>query len=172
MLKLTVTNKLQPAIAKFRSRLQDKIITAMGTAVQVVIGRTVSTYMRDAKDEPARRSPLDKGPLRIVTGRLVRSLTGARTGTNQPESIYRIQSGGGDVTVTFGSVVPYAAIHEYGGTIDRLARSVISTRATIPAHTITIPGRPYLGPALNDESDTVVNLFDVEIQELAREVGL
>ena len=158
-LRLVVNNKLSPALEKFRGKLQDRIITAAGTAVQLVIARSVTQFMRDAKGEPKRRSPLDGGPLRIVSGRLARSLTGARTGTNQPESIYRVASGAGDVKVTFGSAVPYAAIHEYGGRAGRGLAAVI-------------PGRPYLGPALSIESGEVINLFDLELQKLAREVDL
>ena len=159
MLRLTVTNKLSPALEKFRTRLQDRIVTAAGTAVQLIIARSVTDYMRDAKGEPLRRSLLDKGPLRIVTGRLVRSLTGARTGTNQPESIYRVATSSGDVNVTFGSSVPYAAIHEFGGQAGR-------------GLAVTIPGRPYLGPTLLAEEGEVINLFDLELQRLANEVDL
>lgn len=159
MLRLTVNNQISPALEKFASRIQDRIISAAGVAVQVVIARSVTQFMRDAAGEPARRSPIDKGPLRIVTGRLARSLTGARTGTNEPESIYRIATESGSVQITFGSQTPYAAIHEFGGLAGR-------------GHTASIPGRPYLGPALELESGEVINLFDRELQELAREVGL
>ena len=159
MLKITVENRLSPALAKFSSQLRDRIISAAGVAVQVVIARSVTQFMRDARGEPLKRSPLDNGPLRIVTGRLARGLTGARSGTREPESIYRVESGGGDVKVVFGTSVPYANIHERGGQAGRNL-------------SVTIPGRPYLGPALELESGNVVNLFDLEIQKLADEVGL
>lgn len=159
MLRLTVTNKLSPALRKFGSQLNDRVISAAGTAVQLVIARSITDFMRDARGEPKRRSPLDGGPLRIVSGRLARSLTGARTGTSEPESIYRVASGAGSVNVTFGSATPYAAIHEFGGMAGR-------------GHFATIPGRPYLGPALLAEEGEVINLFDVELQKLANEVGL
>lgn len=74
-----------------------------------------------------------------------------------------------------GSPVPYAAIHQMGGTIDQPARAAKIYRmkdadgtvgrrferrdkanhvtdVTIPAHRITIPARPYLGIGPNDEA--------------------
>ncbi|MDB4726330.1 hypothetical protein OAF54_02745 [bacterium] len=159
MLKLTVKNDISPALSKFSNQLSDRFITAGGTAVQLILARSLTDFMRDAKGEPKRRSPLDGGPLRIVSGRLARSLTGARTGTNAPESIYRVISTADNVAITFGSAVPYAAIHEYSGMAGR-------NRGTF------IPGRPYLSPALLIEENDVIQLFDREVQALANEVGL
>lgn len=70
--------------------------------------------------------------------------------------------------VEIGSPVVYAAIHQLGGTIQRPERQakvymagrrfVKKTQAnqdrdvTIPAHSITIPARPYLGLSRDDET--------------------
>lgn len=159
MLKVTVNNEVSPALLKFGSELESRLIEAAGTGWTMIAGRAIGEYMRDAKGEPARRSPGDKGPLRIVTGRLARSLIGARKDGNSPESVYRIQTGSGQVTVTFGSAVPYAAIHEFGGMAGR-------------ALSVAIPGRPYLGPSINELSGEVTNVFDVELTKLASELGL
>jgi phage gpG-like protein len=50
--------------------------------------------------------------LRIASGRLFRSLA-----RNNAENIYNLSIAGGTAEVEYGTKVPYAAIHEYGGTI-------------------------------------------------------
>lgn len=118
-------------------------------------GRAIGTYMKDAKGH-GRRSPMDAGPLRIVSGRLARSL--ATRGTTQdtggqPEGIMEITVSGSTVTLTKGSKVPYAAIHEYGGTAGRLRRA-------------RIPARPYLRPALTDELPAITAKAKEELLEV------
>lgn len=76
--------------------------------------------------------------------------------------------------VRVGSPLPYAAIHQLGGTIQKPA----STRwmsgrrfakrseaedgreVQIPAHKITIPARPYLGPTRDDEEGILEDAQD------------
>lgn len=160
MLKVVIDNKVSPALDKYADRLVAVISEGMGDASRVVIGRAIGDYMRDIlPGEPKKRSPDDAGPLRIVTGRLARGLTGARKGGENPESIYRFETSPGQYKLTFGTRVPYAAIHEFGGMAGR-------------GHKVRIPGRPYLGPALQDETPTIINLFDQKLQQLAVEVGL
>jgi len=56
--------------------------------------------------------------------------------------------------VRIGSAVPYAAIHQLGGTINRPARQgKLFNRSDVKvrAYTITIPARPYLGVSKDDE---------------------
>lgn len=160
MLKVVVENNISPALDKYADRLVSVLAEGLGDASRLVVGTAIGEYMRDIlPGEPKRRSPTDAGPLRIVTGRLARSLTGARKDGGNPESIYRFQSSPGVYQLTFGSRVPYAAIHEYGGQAGR-------------GHKVRIPGRPYLGPALQEQTGAIVNLFDVKLQALAAEVGL
>lgn len=62
-----------------------------------------------------------------------------------------------------GSGLPYAAIHQLGGTINRPARTGKAfgrENMSIPAYTITIPARPYLG---------VSAAYEVVIIELAED---
>lgn len=157
-ISLEVTNELSEAFDKYRSRIHTALGRGLGDATKVVVGTSVRDFMRNAKGERRNRDPNDNGPLRILTGRLVRSLTGARTGSKGPESIYRLTISTGGVTLTFGSKTPYARIHEKGGFagVGRSAR---------------IPGRPFLGPALLKEEAKVVALLDKELRGLAREVG-
>lgn len=172
MLKITVDNKISPALSRFGDKLEEALSRAANESVDIVIKKSVTRFMRDARGEPARRSPLDGGPLRIVSGRLSRSLTGLlkrgsktffgnqeAVSTGGAESVYRLVSRRGYVNVAFGSNTPYAAIHEFGG---QAGRGLF----------VTIPGRPFLGPSMTEERTSIINRFDAAIEGLAREVGL
>lgn len=160
MLRVVIENNVTPALDKYRGRIVQVISEGMGDASRLVIGTAIGTYMRDIlPGEAKRRSPSDAGPLRIVTGRLARGLLGARKQGAAPESIYRLETSADGVQLTFGTTVPYAAINEYGGNAGR-------------KHSATIPGRPYMGPAMQTERDGVINIFDMKMQRLAQEVGL
>jgi len=84
-----------------------------------------------------------------------------------------------DDGVRIGSPVKYAAIHQFGGTIDMPARSgkiyrtqnkdgsigrrfakrknktTVATDVSVGAHQIRIPARPFLGISPNDEADLI-----------------
>lgn len=86
---------------------------------------------------------------------------------------FQLEEGG----VRIGSPVAYAAIHQFGGTIERLARqgsifrrqnkdgsfgrrfakrknkTSVATAVSIGAHQITIPARPFLGVGPGDVDD-------------------
>ncbi|WP_299165811.1 phage virion morphogenesis protein [uncultured Tateyamaria sp.] len=56
--------------------------------------------------------------------------------------------------VRIGSPKEYAAIHQLGGTIKRKARkgkAFGKDDVSVPAHTINIPARPYIGVGADDE---------------------
>jgi phage gpG-like protein len=90
--------------------------------------------------------------LRMVSGRLFQSFN-----PSNAENISVINTRGDEITLSYGSKVPYAAIHEYGGTIAHpgsskfqvfsIGNKTIYTRYTQP-HSIGIPKRPYLAPAV------------------------
>jgi len=82
------------------------------------------------------------------------------------------------------NVIPYARIHEYGGTIDHpggtpyfigddgLAKFVSKAKgAGLPVtkpHQITIPARPYIAPAIRDfEAETLPKIIDIMLRKLA-----
>lgn len=101
--------------------------------------RATTEYMQDAGFragfQSSRRREAE-GPLRILQGRLARSLTGARTQTGDvqwsgiqgaQEGIASIAIREGGATLTYGSRVPYAVVHETGMTLqipttDRMRR--------------------------------------------------
>ena len=78
--------------------------------------------------------------LNVRKGNLFRSFT-----KGNPLNILKDTGNG----VEFGSKIPYAAIHEYGGTIDHPGTSNGFGRGIpIPAHGIPMPKRSYLAPAI------------------------
>lgn len=112
----------------------------------------------------------------------IRSRSGlnVRTGTLLNSIQQRISSNGDTVTGEIGPQnVPYAAIHEYGGTIPaRFVRpvrrkalrffgsngaAIFSKGHTIPA--TTIPKRPYLAPAVTASADRIAETFAIFIEE-------
>ncbi len=78
--------------------------------------------------------------LNVRKGNLFRSFT-----KGNPLNILKDTGNG----IEFGSKVPYAAIHEYGGTIDHPGTDNGFGRGIpIPAHGIPMPKRSYLAPAI------------------------
>ncbi|KKL03689.1 hypothetical protein LCGC14_2623630 [marine sediment metagenome] len=75
--------------------------------------------------------------------------------------------------VSVGSMKPYAAIHQLGGIIKKPARTALQEKSTkrfvkaskakdpqsisIPAHTVNIPARPFLGISSPDE-ERIINI--------------
>lgn len=93
---------------------------ARGAVTRISTRATNMPFMRDSRasaksllagGKGTRRSPLDQGPLRIVTGRLKRSILSGGTGF-RGEGIERATATGFKVKIEKGSKVPYAAVHE------------------------------------------------------------
>lgn len=114
----------------------------------------ITNFMRnDPQGGP--RSPLDMGPLRIVSGRLAKSMNGSVNGN---EAIRRMSWAGVRGRIGWGSRVPYAAIHENGGVQrvqphDRVISQVfgkpIEPKAVkVRGHIRLVPARPYANPAV------------------------
>lgn len=84
------------------------------------------------KDAGGRtRTPNTTTQLRIQSGRLARSFR-----PNANENIFEFNDKDGNYSITIGSKVEYAAIHEYGGKAGR-------------NHASTIPARPYVKPGID-----------------------
>lgn len=132
------------------------------------------------------RSPNDQGPLRLVTSRLARSLTGALF-NRKNESIRKFKVLKGIGTLIKGSKVPHASINEFGGihsviitpkmrsffwfmhaeTGEEKFKAMALTKKT--KFTIKIPARPYLGPAGESSEE---DIFDFAGKTLANILGL
>lgn len=200
------------------ARLQDNLDglaqQLLSAASARIAARATGTYMSQSRGGgPTRHVSI--GPLRIVSGRLARSLTGARftsgmsqfrggdftlrpTGvgfrsaplartrvniTGASEGINQIERTGSGWRLTKGSRVPYAAIHEFGGSIritprmrrffwarfmeteDRLWKALALTKKT---H-IHIPERSYLRAALRDELPRIQEMAQEGLTVTARE---
>jgi len=128
-------------------------------------GRAVSNYMDNVAGVSGQSTfgaisgKLRRGPkLRIITGRLARSILGSRKTFAQSmggavESIEEVRTPRvGVVELIKGSKVPYAAIHEYGGRAGR-------------AGSVSIPRRSYLRPALRDETGYLTGNLRERIQQ-------
>jgi phage gpG-like protein len=72
-----------------------------------------------------------------------------------------ISNDGAVMTVSLGSDMPYAAIHEYGGYAG--GRGPFKKKS---GHRPYIPARPYLRPVLNDLQEMLPALLDEAIQQV------
>ena len=78
--------------------------------------------------------------LNVRSGNLFRSFT-----KGNPFNILKDTGKG----IEFGSKLPYAAIHEYGGDINHPGtKNGFGKGIEIPAHRIDMPKRSYLAPAI------------------------
>lgn len=82
-----------------------------------------------------RNTRTGPGTLRVVSGDLLRATERGSKG-----NIYKLSVQNGAVSIDYGvdtGIIPYAAIHEYGGNAGRGGK-------------VRIPARPYLRPAFDD----------------------
>lgn len=146
--------------------VQTELQTALlnwAKSAQVIIGAAATNeFMKDARtltvgagDGTAVTGP---GTLRIITGRLARSLVDSFSGGMQ-EGISQVTVEDMALRLVYGSKVPYAYRHEYGGNeavqshVRKLTRAVdrpIGMRYTwVKSHNRTVPARPFLNPAFD-----------------------
>jgi len=95
-------------------------------------------------------------------GSSVASLT-SRTGTLLNSVLQSIKAdvNGNELTVSIGSDVKYAAIHEYGGYAGR--RPPFKKKDGRRPY---LPPRPYLQPAMNDLQQVLPDLLEQAIQQV------
>ena len=133
-----------------------QFIRRIGRAGQIVKGEVKRQLSLGPKDITAggprvERFSYPRNPtahLRVRTGRL-RGAIEARTGGSYPSLEVRIGP----------QNVVYAAIHEFGGTIvPRSARFLVFPfeGRLVFARRVTIPARPYLGPAIVASQNAVI----------------
>lgn len=116
--------------------------------------------------------------LNIRSGRLARSLvdafdfSGGGGGTN--ESIRKINVSGNKVSGIYGSEVPYANIHEKGGTISASSSPFLVFKIGpfwYQKKSVNIDARPYLEPALEDSRDDIDAAFKSALEAVAIKVS-
>jgi len=187
-----MADSLQELKTAVRARLLRTIVNTVEDLLREGSSRigtiATSSYMRDA-GKSAGRGDTALGPnqtdtLRIVTGRLARSLTGARTDRNAPDSISRVDVIDETVRLIKGTKVEYAEVHEKGfrGTVDvRPHRRTMEQgfgpdtlypmEVVVGRHTrqMDIPARPFLGPAVEDYMQELRQQAPAEIRQAIRE---
>ena len=136
--------RLSLAQKKFGQRAE-KI--AREFATRVGVRATSFPHMRQTTAGAGRRKKGDTGPLRRVSNRLARSLLPG-AGTFRPEAIERATLTGFKLRFEKGSLVPYAAVHEYG---------------YAPKN---IPARPYMGPASKIEKTFLARRAGKEMKDM------
>jgi len=169
------------SIDRFSERLKEAILETAGEAMDLIGTIAQAKYMI-APGGPG--APVHSSKLTVRSGRLIRSLSpqgGAFTAAGEREQIREVQTRGGKVVGIFGTRVPYAAIHEYGGTIPAMTiyprkakalhfftkegKEVFAKYANVPAR--TMPARPYLGPAAKEAEPKIVAILDGKIARIA-----
>lgn len=83
--------------------------------------------------------------------------------------------GFGSGSSTAANTVPYAAIHEFGGTINvpevdgklmvfqKAGATIFTTRHV--AFTVQMPARPYLGPSVDENRDAILGRLQAAVDE-------
>jgi len=141
---------------------------------RLLAGAATNRFMRRGGTNTGRNTQTGPGSLRRATGRLARSLIGARQDRGSEEGIFDLTPTRGGTRLTFGSEVPYAAIHEHGGTQQVTAKQrrffwakAIETekdkwKAMALSDTLEFPERPYLRPALEATIGDIVGIVEDE----------
>lgn len=120
-------------LTRLVSGVEAAVLRPVAAVAQARIASTaVTRFMRDAGGEPRRRSATDRGPLRIVTGRAARSLTGGGGSSDAIQETEMI--GPAKVRITKGSRAPGIAYNEM-----RRAKSGASLATLRPALEAEIP---------------------------------
>ena len=126
-------NRIQESLSTFSPRLTRKVYRELREILYRELGPTLIRHFLCCRPPDAPPVPRI---LTIRTGRLFNSVLKS----------LRISESGGRLTISIGSNVPYAAIHEYGGGY--------------------IPPRPYLRPTMKDLEHMLPSLLERAIQQL------
>jgi phage gpG-like protein len=142
-------------------------------------------FLKSSRDAMYTQHP-DPNKLTSRTGRLMRSygpLGGTFSAVGAREGFQTVEVQGDTVVGTKGSNVPYARIHEKGGTINHPGGTpyIVTDQGAIfmrkdgqypknvkftQPHSITIPARPSLGPAMQETVAEIQQRIMGHIQEM------
>ncbi len=166
-------------IEKFSRQLKSALMNA---AAEIIDQIGIASQSRYWITPGGPNKNTDPGKLTVRSGRLIRSLSpqGGAFHAGEREQIREIKVSGRKIIGIFGTRVPYAAIHEYGGTLPAMTiypqkaralhfftkdgREVFAKRANLPPR--TIPARPFLGPAAREVEPKVVGIIDGKIAKI------
>jgi phage gpG-like protein len=114
------------------------------------------------KDKKISKEKNTTNILFVRSGNLFRSFT-----KGNPFNILKDTGKG----IEFGSKLPYAAIHEYGGVIDHPGTSNgFGKGIPIPAHGIPMPKRSYLAPAIKAFEEQALEALVIKSMQPIREL--
>ena len=164
---------------------------ALGKGASLIGASATTKFMRTGGTDVGANQQSGIGSLRRQTGRLARSLTGARSAQPSagslraaPEGVFDLSPTSDGARLTYGSNVPYAAAHEEGfsGRVNvnthvrqqthvfgRELSSPITVRVHAHSRMMNVPKRPYLSPALED---TTQQVRDIVAEEANLELGV
>jgi len=158
------------SLGALASSLEKRVLRPVLEYANVLIGGLATTkFMREGKEELGKPNKTDT--LRRMTGRLARSLTGAREVRVgfQDEALSEIKLTDGKAVLRKGTKVPYAALHEQGATMQikahtrkvaarkqRDAEKPVVRLVQVSAHSRTVKARPFLGPATRQAYPQVI----------------
>ena len=136
--------EVQEHIKRFNREIKQSAPMWVSDAFDRIGQRSQADYWRKRGGRPLATK------LTVRSGRLIRSLSpqgGSRyRGSAASEQIRQIRVSGGRIKGFFGSRVPYARIHEEGGTFVHPNLYGRGIKAVI-----NMPARPYLKPAARKE---------------------
>lgn len=154
------TAKALPEQVKKRARAVFSIVGR-----QAVSGHMVNSSLNSSGRSSTRSTRNTGTKLRIQTGRLSRSLTDGRG----RDSVRKVAIAGTLVSLTLGTRVPYAAIHEEGGLVrvrphtrvitQAFGRPIKPTQVKVRGYGYVMPARPYLGPGTRDSVPKIMQQF-------------
>jgi len=177
MMGVVITDKSEAYLKRLGDAI-DGVGGGLDEATQFLANKSQdSMYQSGAKGLPAntptKNQPASQPgtPPSVKSGRLAQSVKNARLGTNR---------------WAFGTNVEYARIQELGGTISHPGGTAYLTfggkavfvhnsnakpwmRRT-QAHSITLPPRPFLRPALNNNRDKLTRVFNARVRQLMKAV--
>jgi len=114
------------------------------------------------KDKKISKEKNNTNILFVRSGNLFRSFT-----KGNPFNILKDTGKG----IEFGSKLPYAAIHEYGGVIDHPGTANgFGKGIPIPAHGIPMPKRSYLAPAIKAFEEQALEALVIKSMQPIREL--
>lgn len=160
-------------MSKLRTQIRRELREAGAIIRTLVVASATDEFMLEGKGQPRRRpAGIDNSKIRILSGRLARSIAGKPyANRNETRNLVRVGRDGQYLHVVVGSNVPYAAIHEFGGSgvntvsaherrMTHVFGRVLDEPRTVQvkAHSrkYSVPKRPYLAPAVDQNAKQII----------------
>lgn len=162
------------SIKKYCQQISEELRIAMLESMQLVALKSVGEFMvahtvsPGEYGRPGGERVIGKrrggSKLGILTSRLARSILDQESSYGR-EGIRRISIRLNAIVGELGSKVPYARIHEKGGTIHHTNLFGRGIKADID-----IPARPYLEPAVKSSQESIRSIFDQRISQFTKRI--